>query len=420
MTRARSTIAGFALACLVVATGAVVTGCADDTSAQPPSAMTGMHLDADYSGAGQEPGALSEATSLPTIDRRLRALASTAARIQYTSTSGITGGLTEVSGSVFAPKGQPPEGGWPIVVYAHATTGIESGCAPSLSPTLLGTSNVVTALVKAGFVVTVPDYQGLGIDNGGEDGYHPYLDSTTAGYNVIDSVRAARHLIPETSERWAAIGVSQGGQATWAANELAAGYGTGLALLGTVSVSPAADITGFADAAATGQLTTEQIPALVAILETLHRAHPEFPLDDYRRGLVKDTWDTLIACDGPEVAERNALTPQLSGADLAPSTPQAVDTLRAHLQRMSLPQRPATAPMLVLFGGEDALVPQEWTDRALRAACGMGDVIDIQLQPDKGHAAIDVSSAFGWVNARFRDEPAPDSCLGLAPLGAPQ
>ncbi|MGV0802781.1 lipase, partial [Mycolicibacterium elephantis] len=74
-----------------------------------------MHLDADYSGAGQEPGALSEATSLPTIDRRLRALASTAARIQYTSTSGITGGLTEVSGSVFAPKGQPPEGGWPIV-----------------------------------------------------------------------------------------------------------------------------------------------------------------------------------------------------------------------------------------------------------------------------------------------------------------
>ncbi|BBY79694.1 putative lipase [Mycolicibacterium pulveris] len=420
MIRGHLNTAGIALAGLVFAAGAIVSGCADHTSAQAPSAMTGMRLDADYSAAGEAPGALSEAHSFPTIDRRLRALSSLAARVEYTSTSGITGGLTQVSGSVFVPKGEPPEGGWPIVVYAHATTGIESDCAPSLSPTLLGTSNVVTALVNAGFVVTVPDYQGLGVDSGDDGGYHPYLDSTTAGYNVIDSVKAARHLVPEASERWVAIGVSQGGQATWAANELAASYGAGLALLGTVSVSPAADITGFADAAAGGQLTAEQMPALVVLLETLHRAYPDFPLDDYRRGFVKDNWDTLIACDGPEAAERAGLTLQLSGADLVPSTPQALDTLRAHLQRMSLPQHPTSAPMLVLFGGEDALVPQAWTEHALRAACGMGDVIDIQLQPDKGHAAIDVSSAFGWVNARFRGEPAPDSCLGLAPMGAPQ
>ncbi|ODQ86879.1 alpha/beta fold hydrolase [Mycolicibacterium holsaticum] len=411
---------GIALACLVVATGTVVSGCAHDTSAQAPSAMTGMPLDADYSGAGQQPGALAEANSLPTIDRRLRAASSLAARIEYTSTSGITDGRTQVTGTVFVPKGDAPEGGWPIVAYGHATTGIESECAPSLSPTLLGTSNVVTALVNAGFVVTVPDYQGLGTDNADDGSYHPYLDSTTAGYNVIDSVKAARRLVPAASERWVAIGVSQGGQATWAANELAETYGAGLTLLGTVSVAPAADITGFADAAADGQLTSEQMPALVVILETLKRAYPDFPLDDYRRGFAKDHWDKLIACDGPAAAERATLTPQLTGEDLRPGTPQAVDTLRTHLQHMSLPHRPTTAPMLVIFGGNDALVPPAWTDRALRAACGMGDVIDIQLQPDKGHAGIDVSSAFGWVNARFRGEPAADSCLSLAPPGAPQ
>ena len=402
---------GTALACLVLATGLTVTGCTKDTPAQQqkPSAMTGMHLDGDYTGAGQEPGALSDATTLPTIDRRLRAATSLAARIEYTSTSGITGGTEQASGTVFVPLGKPPEGGWPIVAYAHATTGIEPECAPSLSPTLLKSSTIVTALVKAGFIVTLPDYQGLGLNKT----YHPYLDATTAGYNVIDAVRATRRLVPEASNLWVGLGLSQGGQATWAANELAANYNGGLALLGTVSVSPAADITGLADAAAAGQLTNEQAPALPLILSWLKKAHPELNLDDYRRGIVQDKWDTLLACQGPKAAERDKITDQITADDLRPSTPEAVDTLRDYLQKMSLPQGPTAAPMLVIYGGKDNLVPSPWTDRALTAACGMGDVIDIQAQPDKGHSDIDVSSAFGWINDRFRDVPAPNSCLSF-------
>lgn len=403
---------GVALACVALATG--VSGCADDNSDQAPSAMTGMRLEADYSGAGQEAGALAEATALPTVDRRLRAASSLAARIAYTSTSGVTNELTEATGAVFVPRGNVPDGGWPIVVYAHATTGIQPECAPSLSPNLLSSSGVVTALVKAGFVVSVPDYQGLGSDST----YHPYLDATTAGYNVIDSVKAVRRLVPEASDRWVGIGLSQGGQATWAANELAREYGGGLALLGTVSVAPPTGLTGFADLAATGQLTKEQMPALAVILETLSKEHPGFNLDDYRRGLVKDKWDVLMACQGPRATERSKVTSEIVADDLRPSTPQAVDTLRGHLQKMSLPQRPAVAPMMVLYGGSDSLVLPAWTDQALAAACGMGDVIDIRLQPEKGHSGIDVSAAFGWVNARFRGEPAPNSCSGV-PVAPP-
>ena len=44
----------------------------------------------------------------------------------------------------------------------------------------------------------------------------------------------------------------------------------------------------------------------------------------------------------------------------------------------------------------------------------MGDVIDILTQPDKGHSDIDVSSAFGWINNRFKGEPAPNSCLSFS------
>jgi pimeloyl-ACP methyl ester carboxylesterase len=399
----------FAAACLVLVTGVVISGCSDDKPQQQPSEMTGIHINADYSGAGQEPGALSDATTLPTIDRRLRAATSLSARIQYTSTSGITGGTEQVTGTVFVPIGKPPTNGWPIVAYAHATTGIGPECAPSLSATLTGSSTAVTTLVEAGFVVTMPDYQGLGLNKT----YHPYLDATTAGYNVIDAVRATRKLVPQASKQWVGIGLSQGGQATWAANELAANYNSGLALVGTVSLSPPADVTGFADAAAAGQLTKEQAPALPMILSWLKKVHPELNLDDYRRGIVKDKWDTLLACQGPKAAERDKLTDQITPDDLRPATPEATDTLRGYLQKMSLPQGPTASPMLVIYGGKDNLVPAAWTDRALTAACGMGDVIDIETQPDKGHTDIDISSAFGWINDRFRGVPAPNSCLSF-------
>jgi pimeloyl-ACP methyl ester carboxylesterase len=369
--------------------------------------MSGIDLKPDTSGNGEVPGALASASTLPTIDRRLKSVTSLAAHIQYTSTSGITNNRTQVTGTVFVPKGKAPDGGWPVVVYAHPTTGITSDCAPSLSPNLLGASEPIAALTKAGYIIAVPDYQGLGLDKE----RHPYLDSTTVGYNVIDSVRAVRRLVPDASDRWLAVGVSQGGQAAWAANELAGSYDAGgLKLLGTVSLSPATDINGFADGAASGTLTKEQQAALPLILSSLANEHPDFQLNDYRRGVVEQRWNSLTSCEGPAIADRAKVIDDISADDLRPDSPQAVDTLRAYLQKRGLPQRPATAPMLVIYGGMDTLTPGSWTDQALEAACRMGDVIDIQFQPDKGHSDIDVTYSFGWINDRFAGVPAANSC----------
>lgn len=402
-----------ALACLIV-TGVLVSGACSGGAPvddQQRAAESGIRLDVDTAGAGHLPGALSEANTLPTVDRRLRAVTSLAARVTYTSTSGITDGHTSVTGTVFVPKGRPPQGGWPIIAFGHPTAGIGSECAPSLSPTLRGQSDFVTLLVKLGYVVTVSDYQGLGLNTT----YHPYLDSTTAGYNLIDSVRAARKLVPEASDRWLAIGTSQGGQAAWAANELAQNYGGGLTLVGSVSVSPPADIVGFADAAAAGVLTKEQQPALQSILAALKNEYPDLNLDDYRRGVVADKWDVLAACEGPKVDERASVVEQIKPDDLRPSSPQAVEMLRAYLQKMTLPQGPAIAPMLVIYGGMDNFIPAAWTDRAIAAACGMGDVIDVALQVDKGHTDVDVSAIYPWIAARFHGEPAPNSCEAIVP-----
>ncbi len=58
--------------------------------------------------------------------------------VTHISRSGIDDTQSEVTTSVFVPKGDAPEGGFPIVALSNRTTGIAPECAPSLSPTLLG------------------------------------------------------------------------------------------------------------------------------------------------------------------------------------------------------------------------------------------------------------------------------------------
>ena len=403
-----------ALASVMLAATVGVSGCGRQPTPTPPKPTdpSEQQLVGDFTGAGQIPGALASARRLGTVDRRLSVVTSLSARIEYTSTSGIDDAKTQVTGTVFVPRGNPPEGGWPVIAFAPAPTGIQPECAPSLSPTLLGSADFVRLLVKAGYVVTMPDYQGLGLDKT----YYPYLDATTAGYNVIDAVRATRKLVPTASDRWIGVGLSEGGQATWAANELAAKYGQGLSLLGTASIAPPADITGFADAAASGGLTKEQQLTLQLILAALHNAHADFSLDEYRHGIVKDKWDVLLACNESAASERAAVADEITADDLRPASPQAVADLRNYLQMMGLPIAPAAAPMIVVYGGTDSVIPPAWIDRALTAACAMNDVIDIQLQPANGHDDIDLAPALDWVKNRFQGDPAPDSC---APPPAP-
>ncbi|MBI3213480.1 MAG: lipase [Mycobacterium sp.] len=399
-----------AVACAAVIVMGVATGCGSDPAPPfKPQSLNGVSVPGDFSGAGQKPGALSSARTLPTIDRRLRAASSLAARIVYTSTSGVTLAQTQVSGSVFVPLGNAPDGGWPVVAFGHPTTGIQLGCAPSLSANLLGSSEVITALVRAGYVVTVPDYQGLGVE--GSD--HPFLDPTTAGYNVIDAVRATRKLVPGASDRWVGIGVGQGGQAVWAANELTPNYGTDLSLLGTASLAPLLDVYDLAQAAADGQLTRDQQPMLQLILASLKRQYPDFPVDEFRRGIVKDNWDVLSACQGSRAGERAGVIDHITADDLRPESPQAVTLLQGFLEKVRLPQAPAAAPMMVDYGGQDAVTPAAWTERSILAACRMGDIITIHVQPDKGQTNIDASLALQWVADRFANAGPRNDCAAF-------
>lgn len=358
---------------------------------------------ADVGGSG--PGSLISATTMPGFPSGSDFTALRAARVVYRSTNGDTGAETRVSGAVFTPDGTPPAGGWPVVALAHGTTGINEDCNPSGSVDLWSLDEPVIGYVKSGYAVALADYEGLG-----EEGVHPYLDAKTAGFNVIDSVRALRNTFDDVSTRWFAFGGSQGGAAAWAANEQAAPYAPELDLVGAVANSPTANVSGLVAKAQQGTLTEDQMRVFIAIVETAARKDSAVDRDDFRRGPGALYWVQLLGCDPRTAQNRAAATKRLTAGDFTPRTPEAADRIRALLTRWSLPQRALSAPLSVTFGAADTFIDAQWTNDAIGEQCALGGVVRWYIQEGKGHGDVDIAPQFAWMNDRFAGVPVVDQC----------
>jgi fermentation-respiration switch protein FrsA (DUF1100 family) len=99
---------------------------------------------------------------------------------------------------------------------------------------------------------------------------------------------------------------------------------------------------------------------------------------------------------------RVAAARRLGPRDLQPRTPAAAARLTALLRARALPQRPASAPMLVVDGSADAYVDPAWTTAALGRARALGDEITAELQPGRGHIDVDTARVQPWIDARLR------------------
>jgi pimeloyl-ACP methyl ester carboxylesterase len=154
------------------------------------------------------------------------------------------GAKDAISGSVSVPKGKPPKGGWPVITWAHGTTGVADVCAPSRdfrgSTAITGETYIngdLGAWLQAGYAVLRTDYQGLGTP-----GKHPYLIGKSEGRSVLDIVAAARQLDPRIGKRYLIAGHSQGGHAALFAAGEAKSRLPKLRLRGTVAFAPASHI----------------------------------------------------------------------------------------------------------------------------------------------------------------------------------
>ena len=179
--------------------------------------------------------------SLDPGDRRTgRAGWSPVWRILFHSTTIYGADLAE-SGYVIAPGAPPPATGHPVIAWAHGTTGFAARCAPSLFTNAGGGNGpyLIPGLanyLRAGYVVTAADYQGLGVSHG----VHPYLLGDSEGRSVLDATRASRHLPGlRTSDTVVVYGHSQGGHAALFAGEMAPTYAPDLHVVGVVAAAPA-------------------------------------------------------------------------------------------------------------------------------------------------------------------------------------
>ncbi len=190
----------------------------------------------------------------------------------YRSTS-IRGKAIGVSGFVMLPRGKAPKGGWPVVSWAHGTSGIADSCAPSREPKGPYTFYAAPqfgAWLKAGYAIANTDYEGLGTP-----GVHPYLVGRSAGRGVVDIVRASRQIDGRLSRRYVIAGHSQGGHAALFAAALGPKWAPELKLRGVAAFAPASHL-GLLSRALTGFTTPSGFSGLAAmVLRGVSSVYPQ-------------------------------------------------------------------------------------------------------------------------------------------------
>ncbi len=299
-----------------------------------------------------------------------------------------------VSGSVSVPKGKPPKGGWPVISYAHGTTGTADACAPSRNregdPATGYISYVYPELndwLDAGYAVVQTDYQGLGTP-----GPHAYLIGEAEGRSVLDIVRAARQLDPAIGKKFLISGHSQGGHSALFAAGEAKSWVPNLKLKGTVAYAPASHLKE--QAALLPALTSPSpLTALATLIvqgattESTNAAPIKASL------LLSDQVLGYYPLVNQLCLGQLGTTNRLGG--IAPST-----MLRSGADTTALfdvlgdnnPAVTTAAPVMVAQGTADQTVFKGYTDQLVSELQGNGDSVSYKVFSGVDHAGV-VSAA---------------------------
>lgn len=115
-------------------------------------------------------------------------------RFIYQSES-LTGDLVSASAFIlwpYSPKSQAD--GYPVVAWAHGTSGMSVNCAPSNHKTLWQHFVAPFQLAAQGYVVVEADYAGLGVHKheSGDPLVHQYLAYPNHSNDIVYAVQAAQ------------------------------------------------------------------------------------------------------------------------------------------------------------------------------------------------------------------------------------
>jgi pimeloyl-ACP methyl ester carboxylesterase len=330
----------------------------------------------------------------------------TAERILYHSQS-ADGTDVATSGVVLVPGGSAPAGGWPVIAWAHGTSGVARQCAPSLAKDLVYGEEGLMPMVRAGFAVVATDYHGLGTP-----GPHQYVNKIAQGRDVIFGVAAARAAVPSLGRRWAVIGHSQGGLAAWSVAEME----TSLRdpdYLGAVSVAGAGDLKGIL--AQMGDPGSSAAYYLTYMAYAIQARSPDFRPDQmltgealrrYRDVTTKGCWNYAYA-SFLKAPPGKVLVP---GWD---ATPAAAKFFADN----ELGAAPVSGPLLVIAGEADQTVPIGSVRGTVRKACRNGIALEFRSYPGLDHDPTMANSTpeqLAWLRDRLAGKPVASNCATVS------
>jgi len=324
-----------------------------------------------------------------------------AQRLAYHSSS-VDGQDVAVTGFVAYPDQPAPAGGWPLIAWAHGTTGLGDRCAPSHDAE---SDRVALALVGLGYAVVATDYEGLGTP-----GLHPYVVGRSEAHGVLDSVRAVQNLdLPVTNE-WIVFGHSQGGHAAMFTGQIQSEYAPELDMIGVIAGAPPSQQEALGEALVGGDFQgylTMTAAGLTAAYDTLELADV----------LSAEAIDLIDVIETGCTAEIFEVYNPLDYDQVALVEPFELPAWRDILIENDTNQLPVQVPLLIIHGGEDEQIPVDTSATLLSQLCAFDTQgpTTRKVYEGQSHAGVLTSGAalgdlLEWVSGRFAGDVAPDDC----------
>jgi pimeloyl-ACP methyl ester carboxylesterase len=339
-----------------------------------------------------KPGALIRSQEIEQYDLPYSV---SAVRILYHSRS-ANGEDVAASGVVLFPyEKKPPAGGWPVIAWAHGSTGVARRCAPSLMRNI-GHGPFLAMYVNLGYAVVATDYTGLGTSF-----RNAFLDGPSNATDVIASIPAARAAVPQLGARWIVMGEAEGGLTVVAVaekeNEVRdSNY------LGGIAISDIAGGKEIYEPATAG--TSSQI--LTSLAYGIKTVYPQFQVSDMltEKGLAlyHDTGETC----------GQATVPQLPGKEAVKPGWDSNGFVRQYFGRNDPGQTKAYGPILVISGHADPSKLAAAT-QAIGRMCKQGAGVQWERYPDLDPGSVigeSVRDQIGWIEGRFGGRPSPSNC----------
>ena len=289
------------------------------------------------------------------------------------------------SGYILLPKGKFPKDGWPVLAWAHGTTGVADTCAPS-GDYMGGPVHVyqqiaakaLNAWLARGYAVVAPDYQGLGTPGG-----HPYMNARSQLHTVVDAVRAIHHLKPYSfSKNWYVMGHSQGGAASLKVAASGQKDAPEFDLRGAIALAPGGyQYEGIAEyVASNSQITTDVAAFFPIVLLGAEAADPMLApanLVSLEMGEILNHARSRCLSELQSDLKQAPKTVFKSNVNLAPLT--------NYLKEQSIENMTPTVPVLLVQGEKDQLVDYRGTYAYYQQVCTKQKSIAFHLVKNGDH-----------------------------------